>query len=185
MTSPVFELASDAADVEHLLDRCFGPDRHLKTCQRLRDDQRPAEGLAFIVRDAAGAVIGTLRFWELVVGGRHRALLLGPLAVSPDLQSRGLGGLLIRHGLSEAAARGHGAVILVGDAPYYERFGFARDLTRGMTLPGPVDRERFLALELRMGALAGAEGLVAPFRMAPPLVPFLPAAAGEGQRVAA
>lgn len=185
MTYPVPELPSDAAGIESLLDRCFGPDRHLKTCQRLRDGQIPAEGLAFVVRGEGGAVIATLRFWETVIGGRTRALLLGPLAVSPDLQSRGLGGALIRHGLHEAAARGHGAVVLVGDAPYYQRFGFSGHLTAGMDLPGPVDRARFLALELRPEALAGAAGLVAPFRVAPPVVPFRPAVAPAERRVAA
>lgn len=172
MIPPLPEEPSDAAGIERLLDRCFGPDRHRKTCQRLRDDHRPADGLAFVLRDDAGAVVGTLRFWDMVIGGWHRALLLGPLAVAPERQAGGLGGRLIRHGLAEAAARGHGAVILVGDAPYYERFGFSSVLTAGTELPGPVDRARFLAVELRRDALAGARGMVAPFRLAPPVLPF-------------
>jgi predicted N-acetyltransferase YhbS len=89
------------------------------------------------------------------------ALMLGPLAVDPWWQGCGVGGALMREALQRAAARGHGAVILVGDAPYYARFGFSPELTAALDLPGPVDRARFLALELRPGALAEARGCLA------------------------
>jgi predicted N-acetyltransferase YhbS len=185
MHGPVLETPADEAGVDGLLDRCFGPDRHLKTCQRLRDGQTPADGLAFVLRDDIGRVIATLRFWETVVGGRHRALLLGPLAVMPEAQSLGLGGTLIRHGLAAAEARGHGAVILVGDEPYYRRFGFRPEPTLAMELPGPVDRARFLGLDLREGALAGAAGMVAPFAASAPVVAFPTAARPFRRRRAA
>ena len=155
------EMPQDFLAREALLDRSFGAGRWRKTCERLRENRLPAEGLAFTAEEN-GALVGTLRFWSIRAGDAHDALLLGPIAIDPCLRSRGLGGRMIRHGLHRARELGHGAVLLVGDAPYYERFGFARDLALGLDLPGPVDLARFLALELRPGALAGARGLVRP-----------------------
>jgi predicted N-acetyltransferase YhbS len=154
------ERAGDGAAVEALLDRAFGPERHRKTAQRLRDGQRPAHALALVAR-AGATVIGTVRFWPVRIGRRHRALLLGPVAVDAAYRGRGIGASLIRAGLARAKALNHRAVILVGDAPYYARFGFAAQQAAAMELPGPVDRARFLALELVRGALTGAAGLVA------------------------
>lgn len=148
-----------APAVETLLDRAFGPDRHLKTAQRLRDGQLPVDGLSYLAIDD-DSVVGTIRFWALRLGHAGRALLLGPVAVDRCCQGQGLGGALIRHGLRNARKLGHAAVILVGDEPYYRRFGFSADLTRRLVLPGPVDRRRFLGLELAHAALARAEGAV-------------------------
>jgi len=144
---------------ERLLDRCFGPVRHRKTAEMLRRGRRPAAGLAFSLLDGRH-LIGTLRLWEITAGSAGPALLLGPIAILPERQSEGLGTLLMRNGLAEARRLGHAAVLLVGDAPYYARFGFRQDLTDGLALPGPVERARFLGLELRQGALRGARGLV-------------------------
>lgn len=149
------------ARIESLLDRAFGPARHLKTAQRLREGRLPAEGLAFIAHDRT-AILGTISFWHVRVGHSADALLLGPMAVEPVLRGQGIGISLINHGLEQAEKLGHRAVILVGDEPYYGRFGFAADRTRAMILPGPVDRERFLAAELRSGTLITASGLVRP-----------------------
>jgi predicted N-acetyltransferase YhbS len=160
MVTIAFERAGDAGAVEALLDHAFGSERHRKTAQRLRDGQRPARGLALVARDG-GAVVGTVRFWPVRIGRRHRALLLGPVAVDAAYRRRGIGAALIQAGLARAKALGHRAVILIGDAPYYSRFGFAALQTAAMKLPGPVDRARFLALELETDALAGASGLVA------------------------
>lgn len=144
---------------EALLDRCFGPARHRKTCELLRRDRRPAAGLAFSLMEGK-TLIGTLRLWHVTAGSAGPALLLGPVAVAPDRQSQGLGALLMRHGLAEAERLGHGAILLVGDAPYYTRFGFSQALADDLALPGPVERERFLGLELLPGSLAGACGMV-------------------------
>jgi predicted N-acetyltransferase YhbS len=144
---------------ERLLDRCFGPDRGRKTSEMLRSGRRPADGLAFALLDGV-RLVGTLRLWHIEAGSAGPALLLGPIAVEPKWQSEGWGAELMRHGLAEAARRGHAAVLLVGDAPYYGRFGFRQALTERLTLPGPVERERFLGLELRPGALEDAHGAV-------------------------
>jgi predicted N-acetyltransferase YhbS len=144
---------------ERLLDRCFGPDRHRKTSEMLRSGRRPADGLAFSLLDGP-RLVGTLRLWHIEAGSAGPALLLGPIAVEPKWQSEGWGAELMRHGLTEAERLGHAAVLLVGDAPYYRRFGFRQDLTERLDLPGPVERERFLGLELRPGALEDAHGAV-------------------------
>jgi len=153
-----YEHFTDNAAIESLLDRAFGPDRRAKTCERLRQGNTPA--LALVARAPDGAVVGTVRLWPVSIGGRHRALMLGPLAVDAAWRGERIGARLMRRALAEATLRGHGAVILVGDEPYYQRFGFDAAPTRHMLMPGPVDRARFLALELRPGALAGARGAV-------------------------
>ena len=153
------ERMSDIAARERLLDDAFGPARFAKTCQRLRDGQAPARGLSFVASDG-GRVLGTLRFWNIQAGDRP-ALLLGPLAVAVSHRGAGIGGRLLCAGLERASLLGHRAVLLVGDAPYYERFGFERRFTRQLIMPGEVDGKRFLGRELVAGALAGARGRVA------------------------
>jgi predicted N-acetyltransferase YhbS len=129
-----------------------------------------------------GRVVGTVRLWHVSAGPGRPALMLGPLAVDCTCQSLGIGGKLMRAALDKAKALGHRAVLLVGDAPYYERFGFSGEGTEGLWLPGPVDRARFLALELQPGALTGAFGLVSATgeREAKPDLAALVAAASRG-----
>ena len=154
------ERASDVVARETLLDACFGANRSLRTCQRLRDGRAPAEGLAFsAVRE--GRLVGTVRLWH-VSAGSVPALVLGPLAVEPACRELGAGRALMNHALAAARARGHGAVILLGDAPYYARFGFSGAKTGGLSLPGPFERDRLLGLELREGALDDARGMIMP-----------------------
>lgn len=154
------ELLCDIAPREILLNRAFGKARRRKTSERLREGRLPADGLAFSAVDRRCKLIGTIRLWHVIAGSAGPALLLGPVAVDCHHQNQGIGAALIRHALAEAKALGHGAVLLVGDAPYYSRFGFSEGLTRSLHLPGPVERQRFLGLELTPGALDGAEGLV-------------------------
>lgn len=158
------ETAPDIPARETLLDRAL-PGRHLKTCEKLRRGQRPADGLAFSAWQGA-QLVGTVRLWHVEAGSAGDALLLGPIGVLPECQGLGIGTLLMDHALAEASAMGHRSVILVGDAPYYERFGFSSALTAGLNLPGPVERERFQGLELVAGALAGATGMVKTDRIA-------------------
>jgi predicted N-acetyltransferase YhbS len=152
------ERASDVAARETLLDACFGETRHTRTCQRLRDGRAPAEGLALsAVRQ--GKLVGTVRLWHVSVGGTP-ALMLGPLAVEASSRKFGVGAALMDHALAAAKARGHRAVILLGDAPYYARFGFSGAKTGELSLPGAFERERLLGLELAEGGLDDAWGMI-------------------------
>jgi predicted N-acetyltransferase YhbS len=154
------ERASDAVAREALLDACFGENRQMRTCQRLRDGRAPAEGLALsAVRE--GRLVGTVRLWHVSAGGIP-ALMLGPLAVEDSSRKLGVGAALMDHALAAATARGHRAVILLGDAPYYARFGFSASKTSELSLPGPFERDRLLGLELVEGALDGAWGMIVP-----------------------
>jgi predicted N-acetyltransferase YhbS len=152
------EKPADVLAREALLDEAFGRLRCAKTAERLREGRLPAKRLAIVMRHA-DAVIGTLRMWHVEAGGVE-ALLLGPLAVAKTYRSRGFGRGLMAEALFRAFVAGHGAVLLVGDAPYYEPFGFSRRHTLDLVLPGPVDEARFLGLELNAGALKAAKGLV-------------------------
>jgi predicted N-acetyltransferase YhbS len=154
------EQASDVVAREALLDASFGENRHLRTCQRLRDGRAPAEGLAFSAM-AEGHLVATLRLWHVSAGGIP-ALMLGPLAVDDSCRKLGAGAALMDHALAAATARGHRAVILLGDAPYYARFGFSAQKTAELWLPGPFERDRLLALELHESALDGAHGMIVP-----------------------
>ena len=160
------ENPADVVAREALLDRQMGADRRKKSSEKLRRGRLPAEGLALVARDAKGHVIGTVRLWNVEAGvGRDgapvEALLLGPLAVDSAHEGKGIGSALMRAAITEAARRDHGAILLVGDAPYYERFGFFADKTRHLMMPGPFARERFLALELKDGWLESAAGMLA------------------------
>ena len=154
------EKDSDAVAREALLDGCFGENRHTRTCQRLRDGRAPAEGLAFSAI-VDGHLVGTLRLWHVSAGGIP-ALILGPLAVDDSCRKLGAGAALMDHALAAADARGHRAVLLLGDAPYYARFGFSAERTASLSLPGPFERNRLLGLELHQGALDGASGVIVP-----------------------
>ncbi|MHC2624713.1 putative N-acetyltransferase YhbS [Bradyrhizobium huanghuaihaiense] len=154
------ERAVDVAAREALLDACFGENRHDRTCQRLRDGRAPATGLALSAM-REGKLVGTVRLWHVSAGGRP-ALVLGPLAVDPACRELGIGAALMHQALAAARARGHEAVILLGDAPYYARFGFAAEKTGALMLPGPFERDRLLAIEFQTGALDGAEGMIVP-----------------------
>ncbi len=152
------ELPRDALARDALLDRSFGLERFAKTCERLREGRVPAEDLCFVAT-VGSTIVGTLRFWHVAAGGRA-ALLLGPLAVDASHRATGLGRALVEHGLARAGNLGHASVMLVGDAPYYGRFGFTRTPVKDLVLPGPMNLDRFLGIELVPGALQGAAGRV-------------------------
>ncbi|MHC2435151.1 GNAT family N-acetyltransferase [Bradyrhizobium sp. USDA 4451] len=154
------ERRSDVAARDSLLDAAFGPGRFAKTSERLREGRKPARGLAFVAR-RGGRLVGTLRLWPVMTATGHTCLLLGPLAVAEDARRLGIGAALMRQALARAQLLGHRAVILVGDAAYYGRFGFSAATTGALRMPGPYQRERLLACELVPGALRGAGGLIA------------------------
>jgi predicted N-acetyltransferase YhbS len=153
------ELPCDIDARENLLDRVWGPARFLKTAERLREGREPAAGLSFVA-EHDGDIIGTVRLWDICAGPGRPALLLGPLAVDERMRSRGIGDALMRRAMAGARRRKHAAVLLVGDAAYYERFGFSAAQTEALWLPGPYERGRLLACDLRPGALDGARGLI-------------------------
>ena len=174
----VEELPHHVTAREALLDAAFGVERHGKTCERLREGRLPANGLALAVLDGE-MLVGTLRFWHVATGDGRPALMLGPLAVADSHRACGIGGKLMRRGLTLAGAYGHRSVLLVGDEPYYRRFGFARTLAAQLDLPGWYAAERFLALELQPGALDGARGMVVATGRHEGALPFTAADAGE------
>lgn len=146
---------------EALLDAAFGADRFAKTSERLREGRLPADGLALVAM-AGERLVGTVRLWDVTLGRDCPALLLGPLAVDGHIRAAGVGARLMRESIDRARKDGHRAIILVGDEPYYRRFGFATAKMERLWMPGPVERSRFLGLELVSGALDGARGLVSP-----------------------
>ncbi len=157
------ESPQDSADIEHLLDRAFGPGRRAKTSYRLREGAKPVPGLSLVARDA-GTLIGTIRFWPICIGGATDALLLGPLAVTPAVRGLGFGRALMAHGLYHAKRQGHRLVLLVGDASYYGKAGFSVVPAGRLEMPGPWDPDRLLYQELQPGSFAGASGMMAPGR---------------------
>jgi predicted N-acetyltransferase YhbS len=161
------ENAGDVVARENLLDRAMGANRRKKSSEKIRRGRVPAEGLALVARDRDGHVIGTVRLWNVEAGVNAEgtpinALLLGPLAVDASFEGKGIGSALMRAAMLEAKNRGHGAILLVGDAPYYERFGFFSGKAQHLVMPGPFERSRFLALELIEGWLDGAAGMIVP-----------------------
>ncbi|RBI86675.1 GNAT family N-acetyltransferase [Rhodosalinus halophilus] len=151
------ETSEDWWEVEALYDLAFAPGREALSSYRLREGVAPVPELCLVARDAQGILGGAIRYWPVCVGGR-RALLLGPVAVHPTRQGEGVGGALIRESLAEAARLGWTRVLLVGDAPYYGRFGFER--LAGVEMPPPTNPERVLGLALAPGAWDDVKGLV-------------------------
>jgi predicted N-acetyltransferase YhbS len=166
-------LPSDTAEIEELLDRSFGLSRRTKTSYRLREGNEAVASLSCVVREEGLGLVGTISYWPLVIGtAGTKAMLLGPIAVHPDRQQRGIGLFLMRETLALARSQGHALVLLVGDAPYYARVGFMRVPDGQMILPGPWEPARFLFLELQSGALSAAKGLVLPPQRALPFSPL-------------
>ncbi len=153
------ERSTDIVARERLLDAAFGAARRAKASERLREGRFAADGLSFAAVER-GRLVGTVRLWNVAAGPERPALLLGPLAVACDVRGRGIGAQLMGRALREARRLGHRAVILVGDAPYYGRFGFSAVKTQALRLAGPFARERLLGLELIAGSLDGAHGLI-------------------------
>ncbi|WP_176085018.1 N-acetyltransferase [Martelella sp. HB161492] len=161
------ESPRDVAVRENLLDRAMGENRRKKSSEKIRRGRLPAEGLALVARDENGLVVGTVRLWHIDAGvsaggNGVPALLLGPLAVDPRAEGKGIGAALMRAAIKAAEKRGHGAILLVGDPEYYERFGFSAAKAQHLVMPGPFERRRFLGLELKCDWLTGAAGVIVP-----------------------
>jgi predicted N-acetyltransferase YhbS len=155
------ETPADSAEVEYLYDLTFAPGRTALSSYRLRDGVDPVPGLSLIARDEHDSLSAAIRYWPVRVGeAADAALLLGPVAVHPTRQGEGLGGLLVNETLFRALERGWTRVILVGDEPYYRRFGFTRAAARALDYPPPTNPDRILARALAPGAFDGVSGLV-------------------------
>lgn len=155
------ETKDDWWEVEALYDLCFAPGREALSSYRLRDGVAPLPGLSHVARDAEGILAGAIRYWPVRIGPAE-ALLLGPVAVHPTRQGEGLGRLLIEESLHRAAPQGWQRVMLVGDAPYYGKFGFEK--LQGVEMPPPTNPERVLGRALLPGAWEGVGGTVRSWR---------------------
>ena len=151
------EVESDWWEVEALYDLCFAPGREALSSYRLRDGVMPISSLSHLVRDASGVLAAAIRYWPVIVGDAH-SLLLGPIAVHPTRQGEGLGGYLIRESLAVALVQGWSRVMLVGDEPYYKRFGFNQ--LPGVHMPPPTNPNRVLGMSLQPGTWDGVTGQV-------------------------
>ncbi|MGP6086463.1 GNAT family N-acetyltransferase [Antarctobacter jejuensis] len=151
------ECPEDWWEVEALYDLAFAPGRMALSSYRLRDEVPPVASLSRVARDETGNVGGAIRYWPAKIGD-HDILLLGPVAVHPTAQGEGLGAALIRDTLARAAEQGYARVLLVGDAPYYGKFGFTR--LDGVEMPPPTNPDRVLGLALQPGAWDGVTGTV-------------------------
>lgn len=157
----MFELKRETPDdwweVEALYDLCFAPGREALSSYRLRDGVNPVPELSLVARDPEGILAGAIRYWPVRIGD-HPVLLLGPIAVHPTRQAEGLGGLLIRTSLEAAKEAGEQRALLVGDAPYYGRFGFEK--IEGVEMPPPTNPDRILGRALQRGGWDGVRGTV-------------------------
>lgn len=158
------ELPADHAAIDRLHERAFGPGRFARTAFRLREGAPPDPALSFAAH-VGTFLVGSVRVTEVSAGG-HPALMLGPLTVDPAFEGRGIGAALMNASIEAARAGGHDLIMLIGDAPYYARFGFKPIPPEQLVLPGPADPARFLALELVEGVLAQRRGAVTPLRRA-------------------
>ncbi|MDP3545378.1 MAG: N-acetyltransferase [Phreatobacter sp.] len=157
------ETPADQAAIERLHERAFGPGRFSRTAFRLREGVASYAALCFTAR-VGTLLVGSIRLSPVDIGPGTPAVLLGPITIDPAFQSKGIGGALMRRSMEAARERGHRLIMLVGDAPYYERFGFKVVPPGRLVLPGPVDPGRLLMAELVEGAFDGVSG---PVRGAP------------------
>jgi predicted N-acetyltransferase YhbS len=164
MTDPSFtiltEKPEDADAIERLHERTFGPGRYARTAYRIRERMGHRLELSYTARIGT-LLVGSVRLTSVCVGDTP-ALLLGPLTIEPPFRDKGIGKAMMERALKDARDKGHKLVVLVGDEPYYGRVGFKRVPRGTITMPGPADPARILAVELIEGALAGVSGIVRP-----------------------
>ena len=154
------ERLRDAEAIEEMTAAAFGPDRLHKTVYRLREDVPPIKDLCFVCLDQKGRLVASIRNWPVLINDKWPAVMLGPLAIAPELRGLGYGKALMWHSMAQSRMLGHSRIILVGDPEYYNQFGFRRDLALHLQLPGWVEERRFLALELVAGSMIGVHGMI-------------------------
>lgn len=151
--------AEDLEDISRLHARVFGPGRFARSAYRVREGTTVVTRLCRVV-EVKGRVVAALRMTDILIGGKTDAVLLGPIAVDPDHQAKGYGTLLVRDAIDASRAANVRVMLLIGDKPYYGRFGFDVVPPGQITLPGPVNPQRLLACEIVGGALADYAGRV-------------------------
>ncbi|MBB5073910.1 putative N-acetyltransferase YhbS [Bartonella callosciuri] len=160
------EKEADKPYREHLLDLALGKGRKRKSSEALRRGRLAACGLSFVVKNVFGELVGSVRLWHVRFSkgqnGIQHALLLGPLAVSAEYSGMGIGSVLVQHAIETAKKLGYGAILLVGDSEFYQRFGFSSSLTKNLAMPGPYEKHRFQALELIPEYLSACHGTLVP-----------------------
>jgi len=152
------ERPQDAAAVEALVLRAFGPGRYAKAAERLREGRAPALALSVVAWNA-GKIVGCVRQWAVRVDDRA-AIFLGPIAVDVEYRRHGLGAAMVERACEAAAAAGHDLIVLVGDPPFFGPLGF--EAAPNVAMPGPVDQRRVMAKALRPGAGKALAGVVTP-----------------------
>ena len=154
------ETPEDGIAIERLHERTFGPGRYARTAQRIRECRDHVRQLSFTARIGT-LLVGSVRLTPVRVG-ETKGLMLGPLTVEPPFRRRGIGEALLDRALKEASTAGYGLVMLVGDEEYYARSGFRRIPKGRVSMPGPVDPDRLLVVELAAGAFEGVSGPIRP-----------------------
>ena len=158
------EKSQDYNEVESLLNLVFTPQRTRLGSYYLRENVNKVGRLCKVIKNDYGNIVGSIRYWPVYLGREKLiCLLLGPLAVHPICQGEGIGAMLVLKTLSLAEKFGWERVILVGDEPYYSRFGFKKKLTKDLIFPKPVNQERLLGLELKSGSLKKVKGPISKF----------------------
>ena len=149
------ETLADHAAISALHERAFGPGRFARTASRIREQADADPRLCFVAR-VGTLLVGSIRLTPISIANLRHCLLLGPLAVEPAFDGKGIGGALMKRSIDGARALDYELIILIGDEPYYGRFGFQRVPHEAIELPGPVDPGRLLHLDLKEGATVRA-----------------------------
>lgn len=150
------ERAADSPAIRLLVEEAFRPQQFSNRREHLLlDDLREDSALTVaLVAEEAGEVVGQIAFSLVRIDGREGGWHgLGPVAVRPDRQGRGIGGALVRAGLDRLKALGAAGCVLLGDPAYYGRFGFRADPR--LRLDG-VPAEYFLVLPFAENVPQGA-----------------------------
>ncbi|WP_425403442.1 GNAT family N-acetyltransferase [Hwanghaeella sp.] len=158
------EAAEHAAAIESLVDTAFGPARKTRTVYQFRDGIPPLTDLCYVALSNDGDMLGSIRFWPVLMPDGRQEVMLGPLAVLPNLRGQGIGKALVAHGIAGSRAAGFGGVLIVGDRRYYAPFGFREEKVANLDLPGPVAPLTFMGLEFEEGSLSRVDGTVMPYR---------------------
>lgn len=162
MSSPIITRAAsthDIAAINALQARVFGPGRFVRSAYRVREGKGVMSRFCRVA-DRNGQLIASLRLTEISIGGVPGAALLGPVAVDPEFRGQGYGRKLVAQALEDMKSAGIRIVVLVGDEPYYGKFGFKPAPNGSIVFPGPVNPARILVAELQPGASAHYRGLI-------------------------